>query len=151
VRILNRLGFFRNPVDRDELTLVLDISPSLAEIRRSLHRTWRNHLAKAERSPIEIRTGTHSDFFRELIPLYLNMARRKNFEPAIHGRRWQSLQKELPESEKPVFFMAYYEAQPIAGLLATGLGETGFPLFSASNDVARLFCASYLLNWRMIE
>jgi hypothetical protein len=149
--ILFEASFKRDLNARENRTIFKDISLPLPDIRMSLDKKWRNYLSRAERYNLEIRQGTSVQYYEEFLPVYHDLLRRKGLTPYINIDRWIRLQKVIPDTEKPHFFMAYYEGAAIAGILVSSLGDIGLPIVSANNSTGLKFFASYLLHWRVIE
>jgi hypothetical protein len=149
--ILFETGFKRVYNDKDYRTIIKDISFSLPDIRKSLEKNWRYSLRRAEGNQLEIRQGSSVRYYEELLPVYRELIQRKGFIPIIDIERWIRLQEILPDAEKPHIFMVYYEKTAVAGLVVSSLGETGFPIISATTSLGKKLCASYLMFWHAFQ
>jgi hypothetical protein len=150
-RVLVKMGFRKVTDINPYRTLVKDISMSLPEIRKGLLKDWRQSLARGERNNLEIRQGISSFFYDEFLPIYRDLLERKGFESESVPGRWAKLQEALPDQEKPHVFLAYHEGKAVSGLILSGLGDIGFPIFSATHRSGLKLNSSNLLFWRGIE
>ncbi len=148
---LKRLGFKPAPGDRRERTIVVDISRPLPKIRDSMDRNWHRYLKRSESDPsLAVRRGTSPALYEEFTRLYAGMVDRKGLELTVDVERWERLQAVLPEKEKPAVFLVDFQGKAIAGLIVSCLGDTGFPILSASNLLGRKRFASFLMHWKAI-
>jgi lipid II:glycine glycyltransferase (peptidoglycan interpeptide bridge formation enzyme) len=131
-------------------TLILDLTPSLEEIRKRFDRKWRNHLNRAERNDLEILQGSGDDLFNTFVDLYNEMLERKQFVDTVDLREFRAVQSDLPESFKMRTFIARAAGQPGAGVVCSALGDTGIYLFGATNGVGMRTKGAYLLQWAAI-
>ncbi|AJE02804.1 lipid II:glycine glycyltransferase FemX [Geobacter pickeringii] len=151
MEILKRRGFGKVARVREYRTLMLDIAAPLQNIRRNLEKKWRQHLSSAEMRGLEVRHGTSPGYYREFLPVYRDMLRRKGLRADLDLERWGKLQEVLPEGEKPEVFLVGPEGGAVSGLIVSALGETSFPILAATAEAGRPLYASYLMHWRTIE
>ena len=148
--ILVEAGFKRDFNDRENRTIIKDISLPLPDIRMTLNRNWHRYLNRAERNFLEIREGTSVQYYAEFLPVYRELLRRKGLTPYIDIDRWIMLQEIIPDAEKPNILVVYHEGKAVAGLVVSSLGNTGFPIVAATNSAGLKLFASYLMHWRAI-
>ena len=98
--ILRSRGFVHNPNVHPYRTLVLDLSPSLEELRKNLGQKWRNILNKAERSSLNLMDGTSDEMYLIFLRLLNETLSRKKFQSGVDPDRYRQIQSELPEQEK---------------------------------------------------
>lgn len=148
--ILEEMGFVANPHISQSRTVVLDLTPSLEDLRAGLEKTWRSSLSKAERSGLEIVSGTGDDLLGVFGTLYEEMLARKKFTPGADYHEFIKMQPLLPEARKMRIWVCRYEGRPIN---ATILSPSGIPiyLFGASGDQPTGANGSYLLQWDMVK
>ena len=151
-RILAEEGFSeRSSSSQAEKTLVMDLSPSLEDLRASLDKKWRNCLSKAERGGLTITIGTGPELFREFGGIYSQMLERKQFAPSADLDAHVRLQRLLPESAKMTVIIARANGEPCAGAICSAMNDTALYLFGATNDVGMRTCGSYLVQWESVK
>ncbi len=146
-------GFAHTPgVSREEYrTLLLDVSPSLEELRKHLDKKWRNQLNAGTRNNLEVVEGSDTSTYGEFSALYEQMWQRKQFASAVSVEEFQRIQQRLPEHQKLQIFLCRLEGKPVSGLVCSTLGETAIYLLGATNQVGMKVKASYLLQWTAIQ
>lgn len=148
--ILEKMGFVANPHIPQSRTVLLDLAPSLDDLRAGLEKTWRSSLSKAERSGLEIRSGTSPDLLTIFATLYEEMLARKKFTPGADYHEFIKMQPLLGESEKMRIWVCLYEGRPINATILSPFG-TPIYLFGASGDQPTGANGSYLLQWEMVK
>ena len=148
--ILEKMGFVANPYISQSRTVLLDLTPSLDDLRAGLEKTWRSSLSKAERSGLEIRSGTSPDLLAIFTTLYEEMLARKKFTPGADYHELIKMQPLLGESEKMRIWVCLYEGRPINATILSPFG-TPIYLFGASGDQPTGANGSYLLQWEMVK
>lgn len=144
-------GFKLNPKTPPYRTFVLDLSPSLVELRSNLSQNWRRNLNKGQRHEFRIVEGTSVDLFRTLIALSESMWKRKKTSPGVSYETYLRAQMDLPERCKLNIFVYYVDEDPLCAVACSAVGNTGVFMLGASGDRALQLNASYVLHWRMIE
>lgn len=134
-----------------ERTIRVDLSSSLAELRAQLQQKWRNCLNHAERNRLDVAVGKGAALMDQFVELYDEMWEEKRFDTGVDVNEMRDLQGALPETERMVVHIATSEGLPVAGHVATVLGDTCVYLLGASNEMGRKLKASYLLQWKTIE
>jgi lipid II:glycine glycyltransferase (peptidoglycan interpeptide bridge formation enzyme) len=133
-------------------TLVLDISPSLEDLRKGLDKKWRNQLNAAERSPLQMVEGADDgDAYRKFAALYTEMQQRKKFYSPVSIGDFERIQAALPEAQKMIVLIGEHEGKPVSGLVCAPMGDSGIYLLGATNDEGMKLKASYHLQWTMIR
>jgi len=132
-------------------TFLLDLEPPLDVLRKNLDQKWRNQLNRAEKNGLVITETTEAEGFGVMIELFNEMWARKRFRQTSSLAEFSSIQKTLPASQQMKVFLCQHEAVPVAGLIATGLGDSGIYLFGATSNRALKTKGSYLLQWRVIQ
>jgi len=131
-------------------SLMVDLGGDIEIIRSNLDKKWRNCLRKAEKSGLEIVSGTGLAHFDAFIQLYAKMLQRKQFSPTADILRHRQLQQDLPDAYKMTVVLALSAGRPCAGAIYSGLGETAIYLFGATDDEGLHNCASYLAQWHIV-
>jgi lipid II:glycine glycyltransferase (peptidoglycan interpeptide bridge formation enzyme) len=132
-------------------TLVLDLSPTLDELRRQLDPKWRNQLNQAERNNLSISEGSDPQLWDAFETLYCDMMARKRFETTISIKEFAAIQKTLPPELKMQVFICKRDGVPMAGLVCSFLGDAGIYLLGATNEMALKLRAANLLQWTAVK
>lgn len=148
--ILEKNGFVATSHTTQSRTLVLDLAPSLDDLRIGLEKTWRSSLSKAERSGLEVRSGTGPEFFEVFTRLYDDMLVRKKFTPGANYLEFIKMQPLLCENQKMRIWVCLHEGRPINGAILSPFG-TPIYLFGASGEPPTGANGSYLLQWDMVK
>jgi hypothetical protein len=151
LRVFAEEGFATVPHARASRTLTVDLRPDLAEVHANLDKKWRNCLTKAERSGLEIVTGSSVEFFDRFEGIYRRMLERKRFVESADLRRHRAVQQELPEHLKMQVVIAEVDGQPAAGAIYSAIGDTAVYLFGATDEAGMRVSASYLVQWTILE
>jgi len=131
-------------------TMLLDLTRPLADIRKRLRQKWRNCLNAAERKGLQVRTGTDADTFAAFCNLYDELLARKEFAVDLDARFYAGVQPRLVEDERFEVTLAEHEGRPVAGHVASVLGDTCVYLLGAANEAGLRHKASYLLQWDVL-
>jgi lipid II:glycine glycyltransferase (peptidoglycan interpeptide bridge formation enzyme) len=132
-------------------TFVLDLSPTLEELRRNLDKKWRNQLNAAERNDLRIVRGDTPEDYRRFCALYSQMWQRKKFQTSVDIDEFGRIQQQLPETLRLRILVCEFRGEPVSGLVCSAIGESGVYLLGATNDEGMKVKASYLLQWAMIQ
>jgi hypothetical protein len=149
-RVLNEEGFF-SVVGTTDRTLLLDLSQSLADLRKSLRQHWSRYLKVAEKNNLEVLEGTDDDLFELFIPMYREMIGRKRFAEPNDINEFRAIQKALPHDLKMRISICKSGGEVCAGHIVSAIGNIGVYLFGATSDKGLNSRGSYLLHWRAIE
>lgn len=136
---------------RAEKTIMLDIDRSLERIRAGFKQKWRNCLNASERSDVRLVSGTGRELFGEFVRLYEEMHIRKGFEVDLDASFYARVQEGVAEGGRFIISLAYLGSEPVAGHVASVLGETAVYLLGAANGVGRKTKAAYQLQWYAIQ
>jgi len=137
--------------DNTYRTLVLNLAPSLEELRRKLDKKWRNQLSFAERNGLTVRSGSGIAEFEAFSFIYKEMRRRKSFESTVDIDEFASMQRDLPEPQRMRVLICEQRGVPAAGLVASALGDTAIYLLGATSDQGLNTKGAYLLQWSLIK
>ena len=146
-------GYRSEPFKRGESyrTLIVDLAPSLEVLRKNLDQKWRNQLNRAEKNGLVVREGDTPDDFAAYIAMHDEMLARKRFSGASDVREFARMQRLLPAGQKMHIMICEDAGIPVAGLVATTVGDTGVYLLGATTDQGMKAKGAYLLQWRMIQ
>lgn len=135
-----------NPVK----TVMIDLSPSLEEIRRAMDKKWRQTLQSGEKQNLEIIEGSDDEIGRMAVKVFQEMKDRKQF---FGGDQKEALavHADLPEHLKLRLAVCVNNREPVAVLGWTAFGSVGLPLVAATGRAALKLKASNVLWWKMFE
>src|SRR5215469_11410007 len=137
-------------VGNEYRTLVLDLAPSLDELRKGFDSKWRNKLSGAERNKLEVIGGSGTAEYRTFCKIYEEMRRRKRFESTVNVNDFGRIQENLVESQRMRVLICQDKGIPVAGLVASAIGDSAIYLLGATSDAGLKFKGAYLLQWTLI-
>jgi lipid II:glycine glycyltransferase (peptidoglycan interpeptide bridge formation enzyme) len=137
--------------DQNYRTLVLDLSPSLDELRKKLDKKWRNQLNAAERNGLAVVESNDADGYRRFCVLYTQMWERKKFDTKVSIEEFQRIQELLSETQRMKVLICEHAGTPVAGVVCSAIGDSAIYLLGATNDEGMKVKASYLLQWTIIR
>lgn len=132
-------------------TFVLDLTPSLDELRKSLDAKWRNKLTQSEKKGLKVTAGTGIDQYRTFCRMYNEMFKRKAFETTVDVEEFGRIQESLPETHRMRILICEQNGVPVAGIVASAMGDSGIYLLGATSDDGLNSKGAYLLQWTMIQ
>ncbi len=132
-------------------TFLLDISPTLEQLRKQLDKKWRNQLSAAERNELTIEAGDDCALYVQFSELYKQMWERKKFSSGVSVEEFLKIQQALPTEQRLQTFICRHRDKPIAGLVCSAVGATGIYLLGATNEDGMKVKGSYLLQWAAIQ
>jgi lipid II:glycine glycyltransferase (peptidoglycan interpeptide bridge formation enzyme) len=146
-------GFTQEPRTSTNLyrTFILDLTPPLEELRRNLDKKWRNQLTRAEKNGLKIVTGTGTDEYRTFCRMYKQMRNRKTFESTVNIEEFKQIQEDLPETHRMRILICEQEGIPVAGVVASAMGDSAIYVLGATSDSGLDAKGSYLLQWTLIR
>lgn len=145
--------FRQEPQTSDNMyrTFVLDLAPSLEQLRRNLDKKWRNQLSGAERNGLNVVAGSGKDIYQVFCSIYKQMRNRKTFETTVDIEEFGRIQEDLPESQRMQILICEREGTPVAGLVASAMGDSANYILGATSDDGLNAKGSYLLQWTVIQ
>jgi lipid II:glycine glycyltransferase (peptidoglycan interpeptide bridge formation enzyme) len=132
-------------------TFLLDLDPGLDELRKRLDPKWRNKLTRSEKNNLTVSSGTGSEQFRTFCHIYKEMLARKAFQTTINVEEFALIQEHLPESHRMWVLICEDRGLPVAGLVASAMGDSAIYLLGATSDQGLNAKGSYLLQWTFIQ
>jgi len=146
----NNFKLSNDNIESDDSILV-NIEPSLEDIRMNLHRKWRYNLTKSGKEELEIINGKDLYLFDIFLELYEKMHSKKQFAEFVNVSSFKDIQTQLVEKHKMNILICKSNNEPVAALVGPGIGNTGIYLLGASTDKGRDLRAGYLLQLEMIK
>lgn len=141
-------GFSRRP---DPLrTFVVDLDPSLEEIRQNLHKSWKGSLKFAEKQELEIFEAGTGEHFALVADMNREMKDRKQYFGGDIPKLLE-INRDLPEPLRLKILLCSHQNEVIAALGWSNIGKVSFPMVGGTGNKALQFKASFLLFWRMVQ
>lgn len=137
--------------DNTYRTFVVDLAPSLEELRKNLDRKWRNQLTRAEKNNLTVLSGSGMAEYRSFCHIYRQMRQRKTFETTVDEEEFMRIQEQLPEPHRMRILLCQENGATVAGLVATAMGDSAIYLLGATSDEGLNAKGAYLLQWNMIQ
>jgi hypothetical protein len=132
-------------------TFVLDLAPSLEELRGNLDKKWRNQLTRSEKNGLKVVAGSGTDEYRIFCEMYKQMRNRKTFETTVDIEEFGRIQEDLPKTQRMRISICEQEGKPVAGIVASATGDSAIYLLGATSDDGLNAKGSYLLQWTLIQ
>jgi lipid II:glycine glycyltransferase (peptidoglycan interpeptide bridge formation enzyme) len=132
-------------------TFLLDLTPPLEELRRRLDKKWRNQLAQSERNNLTVISGNGTKEYQAFCEIYVQMRKRKAFETTVDASEFGRMQDALRESERMRVLICQDKGVPVAGLVASVMGNSAIYLLGATSDDGLHSKGAYLLQWTLIR
>jgi len=131
-----------------EREIVVDLTPSEADIYKAFRPNARNSIRRAERAGVEIRSIDRSDwravFRSDLFPILEETAARDGFT-SFESAYYEQLLEQLGDHLR--LLVAYLDGKAISWLITTEYRGYSVYYFAASTQAARKIFAPYLLLW----
>jgi len=131
-------------------TFVVDLRPSMEEIRQNLHRSWKRSLKFAEEQDLEVFEAKDPGHFALVAALNKEMRDRKQFYGG-DVRDALEVNGDLPPELRLKILLCSHEGETIAALGWSLMGKLCLPIVSGTGDKALQYKASFLLFWRMVQ
>jgi lipid II:glycine glycyltransferase (peptidoglycan interpeptide bridge formation enzyme) len=132
-------------------TFVLDLSPSLDELRKGLDAKWRNKLSGAEKNNLKLVAGNGSEEYETFCQLYCQMRKRKTFETTVDIEEFRQVQESLAGSHRMQILICEDQGIPVAGIVVSAIGDSAIYLLGATSNAGLHTKGAYLLQWTMIR
>jgi lipid II:glycine glycyltransferase (peptidoglycan interpeptide bridge formation enzyme) len=132
-------------------TFVLDLAPSPDQLRKNLDAKWRNKLTQSEKKGLKVMAGTGINQYEMFSRMYNEMFKRKAFETTVDVEEFGRIQEDLPEAHRMRILICEQDGVPVAGIVASAMGDSGIYLLGATSDDGLNSKGAYLLQWTMIQ
>lgn len=131
-------------------TIVMDLTPTIDELRKNLSKSWKRSLNFAEKQNLDIIEGSDDKICNSVLNLSEQMINRKKY---YDGDQTDliAVHKDLPESHKLKINICVKDKEPVAALGWPTIGSIGFPFVGGTGEKALSLKASFLLWWEMIK
>jgi lipid II:glycine glycyltransferase (peptidoglycan interpeptide bridge formation enzyme) len=144
-------GFRFHNDGKSHRTLILNLEPSLKEIRAALDQKWRNCLNRAEKNGLEIIQGENESLFDEINKIYLEMANRKGLADLSDIEHLRKVQQDLPEDHKLKVIICRFNGEICCVGIFSAIGSTALYLVGATSNAGMKSNGSYLVQWAFLE
>jgi lipid II:glycine glycyltransferase (peptidoglycan interpeptide bridge formation enzyme) len=146
-------GFVREPLTASNTyrTFLLDLAPSLEDLRSALDKKWRNQLTRSEKNNLEVISGNTENDYRAFCAIYDQMLKRKSFDTSVDTQEFARIQQALPDNQRMRILICKDQGRPVAGLVVSAFGDSAIYLLGATSDDGLNSKGAYLLQWTMIK
>ena len=131
-------------------TFLVDLAAPIEELRKRLDGKWRNMLKQAERNGLTVISGQGTGEYRAFCEIYTQMRKRKAFETTVDAEEFALIQEALPEAQRMQVLICQDKGVPVAGMVATAMGNGAIYLLGATSDAGLNSRGAYLLQWTLI-
>ncbi len=130
-------------------TIVVDLRPSLDDILANMKSKTRYNIRLAAKKGVTVRQGTAED-----VPTYIKLmqitGQRDGF--GIHAPDYYRAAFEImAPTGQLALFIAEYEGNPLAAIMASKCGKTVSYLYGASSNEERKRMPTYAIQWAAME
>jgi lipid II:glycine glycyltransferase (peptidoglycan interpeptide bridge formation enzyme) len=132
-------------------TFLVDLGPSIEDLRARLDPKWRNKLRQAEKHRLTVTAGNDAEGFRAFAGIYSQMLKRKAFDTTVDVAEFGRMQDLLIESQRMQVLICKRDDVPVAGLVVTAIGHTAIYLLGATSDAGLDARGAYLLQWNAMQ
>ncbi|MGA2983120.1 MAG: peptidoglycan bridge formation glycyltransferase FemA/FemB family protein [Terriglobia bacterium] len=149
--------FKREPLVADNTyrSFIVDLSPSIEDLRTKLDPKWRNKLSGAEKNKLKVMEGKGSDgcndAYGTFCLIYNQMRKRKTFDTTVDVEEFGRIQQDLPVPHRMRVLICEDKGVPVAGLVASAMGDSAIYLLGATSDEGLKSKGAYLLQWTMMK
>jgi lipid II:glycine glycyltransferase (peptidoglycan interpeptide bridge formation enzyme) len=143
-------GFVNNTSIPPYRTFLVDLTPPLDTIRKSLDQKWRNQLNRAEKNEMGVIEGKSDDLYDIFLTLQKEMLDRKSYLPGVDYNEFKMIQQDLPVQNKMNIFICQHENESVTATISSAGGDTGIYLLGATGDKGLKAKGAYLAQWLVI-
>lgn len=140
-------GWYRSEPIQPRRTVTIPLTVSGEEILVGMKQKTRYNIRLAEKRGIDVRQSQDYALFTEMAQV---TGKRDGF--GVHSAAYYQKIKELfTEDGQAVLLVAYFENQPVAGIIVFAHGKNAWYMYGASTDAERNRMPTYLLQWEAIK
>lgn len=144
-------GFCSHDDGKTNRTLIIDLAPSLQEIRAFLDQKWRNCLNRAEKNGFELIEGEEDYLFDEIAKIQSEMANRKGITDLGDVEHLKKVQRYLPPGYKLRVILCLLNGEIHAGAIFSAIGTSAVYLVGATSNAGMKSNGSYIIQWSFIK
>jgi hypothetical protein len=150
--ILQEEGYRFQDTGKTHQTLIIDLTPSLAELRSALDQKWRNCLNRAEKNGPDVIMGEEDHLFGQFIEIYSEMLSRKGLvEAPSDVNHLRVVQRELSPALKLKIILCRINGDVCAGGIFSAIGTMAIYLAGATSDAGMKTNGSYVVQWAFVK
>ena len=128
-------------------TIVIDLQPSEEDLLMAMKSKTRYNIRLASRKDVFVQQSSDVALFHQMS---LTTAERDAF--GVHSLAYYQRAYDLFNAKDAcTLLIAYYEGQPLAGLMAFSYGDTAWYFYGASTNQERNRMPTYILQWEAIR
>ena len=150
-RVLEDEGYHYYDDGKNYRTLIVDLEPSLQELRTALDQKWRNCLNRAEKNGLEVVESEDDALFDEIKKIHLEMANRKGLTELGDVNHLKRVQRDLPSECKLKVILSRLNGETQAGAIFSAMGNTAIYLIGATSNAGMKSNGSYINQWTFIK
>lgn len=140
-------GWLSSKTIQPRRTILVPLKGSEDEILAGMKQKTRYNIRLAEKKEIEVKPSNDLDAFQKMI--LITGSRDKI---GVHAQRYYEKAYELfHDSGRCEILFAYFEVNPIAGIMVFAQGDTAWYMYGASTETERNRMPTYLLQWEAIR
>mgnify|MGYP005775968981 FL=1 len=118
------------------------------EVMAGFHQKWRYNIRLAGRKGVVVKEGTREDL-KEFHKIMVETGARDGF--IVRSLEYFEKMYDCLAPTHMKLLMAYYEDEPISGVIPIFYGNKTWYLYGASSNKHRNLMPNYLLQWEMIK
>ena len=145
--VFNRSQFVTSERLRRYRTIMIDLRPSLEQLRKNINQKWRNCLNRAEKNGLNVESGSGVELLDRFCILHRELMDRKEFDVDLSVEFYRAVQNDMAAADKLRIKLVVVDGKDVAGHVCSTLGQTSVYLLGASNHVGNELKASYQLQW----
>lgn len=150
--VLRDEGYMFHDDGKTDRTLILDLTPTISELRANLYQKWRNCLNRAERNGLELIIGEEDELIAKFMEMYWQMLDRKGLdEPPSDVNHLRAVQSVLSSDFRLKVILCYQNRTICAGGIFSAIGATGVYLSGATSDAGLKTNGSYMVQWAFVK
>jgi hypothetical protein len=150
LEILREEGFSSVSNETPRRTILMDLNPTLEDLRGGMGSHWKRELKAAERNELEVIEGSGEELFETFIGIYEEMVARKKFAEPNDIHQFRTIQSRLPEKFKMRIMLCKSGQDVCAGHICSVMGNSAIYLFGATSNAGMKSRGSFLLHWKCI-
>ena len=150
-KILNNERFQENKDSAEYQTILVDLDPSLDELRKRMKKSWRRTLKKSESFDFTIHEGTKQELYKQFKTIYNEMWQLKRFEQNVDINQFEMMQNDFYECEKMHIIVCHYQGRPVSASILSVMGDTAIGLLAATGHEGRDLNVSYFMEWHTLK
>ena len=131
-------------------TFIVNLAPTIDEIRSNLHKSWKQSLKNAEKQGLIVREASTQELYDVALNIFVQMKKRKQFAGHLQKELF-AIQNDLPVELKLRILICYHADEALAVLGWSNIGKTAIPLIAATGNKGLQLKASFFLWWEMIK